>query len=103
MTKQTREWVRKAEGDLAVARLAAAKAQHGHDVVCFLCQQGAEKYLKALLQELGQVITKTHDLEALLTHLSAAHPSLRRLKRGLIFLTDFAVDTRYPGKYASKR
>ena len=29
--------------------------------------------------------------------------ALRSLKRGLIFLTRFAVDTRYPGDNASKR
>jgi tetratricopeptide (TPR) repeat protein len=36
------------------------------DLACFPCQQAAEKYLKALLQELGAVVPKTHDLEELL-------------------------------------
>jgi len=31
------------------------------------------------------------------------HPNLRSLKRGFHFLTDFAVDTRYPGNRANKR
>ncbi len=103
MKKTTREWVRKAEAD----HLAAAKLSRGndplHDIVCFHCQQCAEKYLKALLEELGLAIPKTHNLVALLARLAAHHASLRSLRRGLDFLTRYAVDTRYPGDSASKR
>lgn len=72
-------------------------------MVCFHCQQCAEKYLKGLMEELGLPVPKIHDLELLLTALQPHHPTLRSLRRGLIFLTDFAVDTRYPGASASKR
>jgi len=68
-----------------------------HDQVCFHCQQAAEKYLKALMEEQGQPIPKTHDLEVLLTSLSPAFPGLLSLQRGLLILVDYAVDTRYPG------
>ena len=85
-------------------------AKHGsrskvpvHDGVCFHCQQCAEKYLKGLLEELGLPVPKTHDLERLLTALVPHHQTLRPLRRGLLFLTDFAVDPRYPGNSASKR
>jgi HEPN domain-containing protein len=74
-----------------------------YDGVCFHCQQCAEKYLKALLQESGLAITRTHDLEALRVQLLPTHPSLRSFRRGLEFLTDFAVDVRYPGKKARRR
>lgn len=37
-----------------------------HDAVCFHCQQSAEKYLKALLQDAGIKVAKTHNLVALL-------------------------------------
>jgi HEPN domain-containing protein len=74
-----------------------------HDGVCFHCQQCAEKYLKGLLEELGLLVPKTHDLDLLLTALTPHHPTMRSLRRGLLFLTDFAVDTRYPGNNASKR
>ena len=74
-----------------------------HDGVCFHCQQCAEKYLKGLMEELGLPVPKTHDLDLLLTALVPHHPTLRSLRRGLLFLSDFAVDTRYPGKNASKR
>jgi HEPN domain-containing protein len=74
-----------------------------HDGVCFHCQQCAEKYLKALLEESGLSIVKTHDLDVLLTDLAPGHPTLRAMRRGLLFLSDFAVDTRYPGNDATKR
>jgi HEPN domain-containing protein len=74
-----------------------------HDQACFLCQQCAEKYLKALLEELGLTIPRTHVLQDLLTLLKPYHPSLRSLRRGMDFLTQFAVGTRYPGDDATKR
>ena len=74
-----------------------------HDVVCFHCQQSAEKYLKALLEELGLTVPRIHNLDDILNLLLCDHPGLRSLRRGLIFLTDFAVETRYPGDNASKR
>jgi HEPN domain-containing protein len=68
-----------------------------------LCQQSAEKHLKALLAEASRTIPRTHNLVALLPLLLPIHPSLRALRRGLDSLTRFAVDTRYPGYNASKR
>ena len=43
------------------------------------------------------------DLDDLLGLLRALHPVLTALRRGLLFLTGFAVDTRYPGEWATKR
>lgn len=103
MKKRTREWVQKAEGDYRVVVLLAAEKEPFHDQVCFHCQQSAEKYLKALLAELNRRIPRTHSLDDLHTLLAADHPSLRSLRRGLIYLTDFAVDVRYPGERATKR
>jgi HEPN domain-containing protein len=103
MTGLTREWVRKAEADYRVAQLLRRGKEAVHDAVCFHCQQCVEKYLKALLQELGLPITRTHDLEALRVQLHPHHPSLAPFRRGLGFLSDYAVDARYPGKTASKR
>jgi HEPN domain-containing protein len=68
-----------------------------------LCQQSSEKYLKALLEEGGKALPKIHDLEDLCDQLKPTYPKLGSLRRGLSFLTDFAVDPRYPGNWASKR
>ena len=66
------------------------------DAVCFHCQQCAEKYLKALLQELGQPIAKTHDLQRLFVDVLPFEPSLKPLRRGAVSLTQFAVDYSLP-------
>jgi HEPN domain-containing protein len=95
--------VRKAEEDLALAKQGMRSKVPVHNGVCFHCQQCAEKYLKGLLEELARPIPRTHNLDDLLTLLLPHHGTLRPLKRGLIFLTRFAVDTRYPGDDASKR
>src|SRR5260370_31892195 len=96
MKKLTREWVRKAESDYHAAGKLARVSGHFHDEVCFHCQQSAEKYLKALLEEIGSKMPRTHNLVNLLAVLLPHHPSLRPLRRGLKFLTRFAVGTRYP-------
>jgi HEPN domain-containing protein len=103
MKRATRPWIRKAEDDFVVARKIAAANEALHDAVCFHCQQSAEKYLKALLEELSLTVPRTHNLDDLLTLLHSQYPTLYSMRRGLIFLTDFAVNARYPGDLATKR
>ena len=103
MKKKTREWVRKAESDFGLANEATNSARVYHDQVCFFCQQSAEKYLKALLEESALPIPKTHNLIGLYTLLHSHQRSLGPTRRGLLYLSDFAVDFRYPGNWASKR
>ena len=82
--------------------LAQAKPQD-HDLICFHCQQSAEKYLKALMQELGQPIPRTHQLTVLLQALLPHDPKLATLRSRLLTLTRYAVDFRYPGLSANAR
>ncbi len=103
MKRLTAQWVHKAESDYVVARKIARGSDPHHDEVCFHSQQCAEKYLKALLEELGQTIPYTHILDDLIILLLTHHGSLSSLRRGARFLTRFAVATRYPGKNATKR
>ena len=46
-----------------------------YDVICFLAQQCVEKYLKAWLQEVDILFSKTHDLETLLDLIVPAVPA----------------------------
>jgi HEPN domain-containing protein len=103
MKKSTKEWVKKAEDDWRMARSLSRASYKAHDGVCFHGQQSAEKYLKALMEEIGTTIPKTHNLVDLQHALSAHHPSLVKLQRGLVFLKQFAVEFRYPGKNATLR
>jgi HEPN domain-containing protein len=103
MKRTTREWAAKAEGDYRPATKLARGKNTVHDAVCFHCKQSAEKNLKALLEKLNIDIEKTHALERVLDVLLPHHSILRSLRRGLSFLTNFAVDPRYPGMTATKR
>lgn len=103
MTKATAEWVQKAEDDWIAANQLSQSSTRLYDQISFHCQQAAEKYLKALLQELALTIPRTHDVKALLDLLIPHHRTLRSVRRGSGFLTTFAVETRYPGEKVSKR
>ncbi len=46
---------------------------------------------------------RLHNLDDLLALLQPDYPSLLSLRSGLITLSDYAVDTRYPGDNTSKR
>jgi HEPN domain-containing protein len=89
MKRHTAQRVLKAEEDIEAARSLVAQAKPPRDIVCFHCQQAAEKYLKALLQELGLSIPYTHDLEELLDLLVPHDTTLKPLRRDAAFLTRF--------------
>jgi len=103
MKRSTREWIEKAEGDWITAQRAyRARKNPVYDAACFHCQQCVEKYLKAELNEAGMLIDKTHDLADLLKQVSVFEPSQTSLQPQADFLTDFAVQSRYPGWRATK-
>ncbi len=98
----TAEWVGKAEEDYAAARhLSRKRKSPVPGIVCFHCQQRAEKYLKALLVEVGIRFPKTHDLLALLKLLTTAAPFLAAYRDQLELLNDYAVEFRYPSEAAT--
>lgn len=94
MKRQTALWVRKAEEDWEGAHVLASRKPPLRDLACFHCQQAAEKYLKALLQENGAVVPKTHDLRDLCNLLLPYEKTLASLRRGLRSLSRYAVDYR---------
>ena len=91
-------WIRKAENDLLAVDNNLAAAQIPFDVVCYHCQQTAEKYLKGLLVFLGAQPSRTHDLLALLqearTFLTAAPTD--SVERACVVLNPYAIEVRYP-------
>jgi HEPN domain-containing protein len=97
------EWIEKAEGDFRSAqREIRVRKNPNYDLVCFLSQQCAEKYLKGLLTEAGIEFSKIHDLEELLDSLLPIASHLERFRPGLASLTDHAVEFRYPGESATR-
>ena len=78
MKRITARWVRKAEADAAGAQSLADIKPVLNDLVCFHCQQAAEKYLKALMLELGLPPPRTHSLQQLLNLLLPHAANLNR-------------------------
>ncbi len=99
----SRQWVRKAENDLAAARQLLKTKPLLSDEICFHCQQSIEKYFKGLLAEHRSPIQKTHDLSILLQQLIPKDPTLAPLKRGLKGVSRYAVEYRYPGMNTTGR
>ena len=67
------------------------------DIICFHCQQAAEKYVKAVLIQARVEFPKTHDIEHLLDLACQNGHDIRELMSGVDVLMPFAIDVRYPG------
>lgn len=102
MKQETREWIGKAEEDfLAADSLFRRRSRRPCNIICFHCQQCAEKYLKARLVEAGTAFPRTHDLVELLRIVVAIEPFWQALEPAAHFLTNYAVAFRYPGTDAT--
>lgn len=100
VTPEVLDWVRKAEADLAAAHRLADGGRPLPDQMGFLCQQAAEKYLKAFLLAVGQVPPRIHDVDVLLEMCTTVDPGFDRLRPLVEGLTEFAVVYRYPGEWS---
>ena len=65
--------------------------------LCFDAQQAAEKALKGLLAHRGVTFPRTHAIADLLTRLEDSGVRLTETIRHSSGLTQYAVETRYPG------
>ena len=91
-------WIQKADNDILSAHYLAENMHPvPTEVVCFLCQQAAEKYLKAFLVYNDQEPPKTHDLSELAKSCCIFNADFSVLYPKCDFLFPFAVRTRYPG------
>ena len=105
MTPLVREWVKKAEEDWAVAVRESREVRPAvHSVVAFHAQQCGEKFIKAVLAQVGLAIPRTHDLLSLR---NLALPSCLTLgairATRLASLSRAAVEYRYPGGRVTRR
>ncbi len=101
--EEIREWLKKAEEDFAGAlHLQRRRTKPLADLVCFHCQQAAEKYLKALLILHEVTFPKTHDLVSLLELCVPFQPGIELLREPVELLNPYSVRFRYPGEESSK-
>ena len=94
--REMSEWLRFARDDLQVAKQLLSLEPRKIEIICYHCQQSAEKYLKALLAKSDASIPRTHELLVLLDLASPSRPVLRSLAPMLARLQPYAVAARYP-------
>ncbi len=93
------EWVRYAKSDLRMAEIALDDPGILFEDACFHAQQCAEKALKALLTHLDISFPRTHAIEVLLDLLATAGIEVPPNIDEADILSQYAVQTRYPGKW----
>lgn len=104
MNEIVEEWIAKAEEDhRAAVRMHRFYLDPTPNVVCFLAQQCAEKYLKAFLIQQAVPFRWIHDLEELLGLITPLSPEFEAIRDQLLILNDYAVDVRYPGESATQQ
>ena len=91
-------WIKKADNDINSARhLAENMHPLPAEIICFHCQQAAEKYLKAFIVYNDQEPPITHDLIELAKLCNNCDGDFSLLSPQCEFLSPFAARTRYPG------
>ncbi|MHB9031314.1 MAG: HEPN domain-containing protein [Candidatus Latescibacterota bacterium] len=92
------EWFEIADKDLASAEFLKDMEPTPYDIICFHCQQSAEKYLKGYLALHGEETPKTHILQTLNGLCRAIDPDFADINEDCISLSDYAVFIRYPSQ-----
>jgi HEPN domain-containing protein len=93
-----RNWLIKAQHDLAAARKLSADPDPYRDVAIYHCQQAAEKALKGFLAFHDQPFEKTHDVEVLVTLAMRHNAGFSMWLEAAVYLTPYATEFRYPGE-----
>jgi len=90
------EWLRRAKSNLIRAKQPKPEGVLWEDL-CFDAQQAVEKAIKGLLIFYGIPFRFVHDIAELLTRLEQGGISLPEHARLAAALSEYAVETRYPG------
>ncbi len=91
-----RAWLTRARSNLLLAQKGQRKGVLLEDL-CFNAQQAAEKALKAACIYYEIDFPKTHSITLLLDTLETAEVSIPKQIQDADVLTQYAVQTRYPG------
>ena len=91
------DWFRFANQDLASAEHLLSLHPQPLEVICYLCEQAVEKYLKGFLIFCGsQQPPKTHELDRLCELCVVHDDRFSEIMKVCLVLTDYGVQPRYP-------
>jgi len=92
-------WIKKADGDLKVARRELQTEDPVLDAVCFHLQQAVEKYLKAFLTIFLKKIERTHNLEFLIEQCIQIDKDFIEYEEKFDQIAECGVEIRYPDTF----
>jgi HEPN domain-containing protein len=94
--RYAKEWLSFAEMDLSSAEFLLAKRPIPLAIICYHCQQSAEKCLKGLLAFKNQIPPKTHDLSLLIDFCNPFFPEITAISVQCVSLNPYSSQPRYP-------
>jgi len=96
---ELQQWLEIADSDLNLAVFSSKNMWPiPYAIICFHCQQAAEKYLKWFLVLHDIEPPKIHDLEELDKLCEVIQPRFSEIYDKCSFLTGYAVQSRYPNE-----
>jgi HEPN domain-containing protein len=97
--EELRQWIDLPANNLRTAQhIAETMRPVPDEIVCNLCHQAAEKYLKCYLFYNNIEFPKIHDLLELLELCSGHLPEFSRFKKKCGFLNNYGVMPKYPNE-----
>lgn len=90
------EWLEFAKMDLGAAEYLLTMHPLPVEIICYHCEQAAEKFLKAVLVQFDKEPPKTHDLVQLCKLCCEVNERFGQLADACIELTPYGVQVRYP-------
>ena len=94
-----REWIKRAQSNLVRAKEGKTSELIVYEDLVFDCQQAPEKALKSLLLSIDIKFPSTHSIARLIELLLLNKVDVPIKVQDSVFLTEYAVITRYPGIY----
>jgi len=96
-SKHVLEWFRFGDMDLDVAEVLSAQRPQHLEIICYHCQQAAEKYLKGyLIYQTGEEAPRIHNLTRLCALCSQWNILFDEIKSECNALNPYGIQPKYP-------
>ena len=96
--KDVKEWMIIADNDFDSAKILNAAVKKHMEVICYLCAQATEKYLKCFLTYNNVIPQKTHNLVLLNDYCIEINKNFLNIKMECGFLNRYNNEIRYPNR-----